>query len=716
MDGVQEGDYLLVTYSYDSGDVESVQPAELLTGTVTEYTETENVVIAGEKYSYNKLLGTNQKNEQFTINEDATVVMDAYGYIIYVDEAISTSSYVYVQDVQPTSLLGKRAVGAAYFTDGTYDEINIDEYVEANGTSHTSGSWLSTSLNPGWYTFMTDADGDYTLYQVRNPRNAYTEQSDGYTATRDTVVLNSTVRFLQNLNETASSHSDAVRATADTIFIVLDQDEEYTVYTGVESVPNVIESTTSIANDVVVSWVEDEHHYAQYVFIDVSGDANGDVTIDDVNSVADYLFILKSTGNRTVVEGTTYFQYQVVIDGEETTRYIAQDNFAQAGDLRYNVKENSEGQIRRATLMQAGVKATQKVIGLNGTASATISQKGRTVTIAGQDFITNDNTDINLIIGKGCSLLRNSGADYETYLHTTLGTLAGTVAGTYLDATAYVVVDEDDNELAEHIYVYVEQAYDTAQATRYFSDVTFQNSASMAGVTVTFNGESKVMPADGTTNVVFEDVEYTGTGTNMDYTLTATGRVPYTGTVTVDAATETVAAVMFYTVTGQAGYSYSADNVTYLADGADMIIASGETVYVKVTTANTGATASGATLTMVTAPAAGVNAVYSFTAINGAPNFSAATVYSVSVAGGSTQVAGLKVTVPTTVVAGEDVVLNLSGIAAFTGTLTISATGVTGTTPTPSGTLSIFTGTSYNQNFTFTNATGAVTITITPSV
>ena len=53
-------------------------------------------------------------------------------------------------------------------------------------------------------------------------------------------------------------------------------------------------------------------------------DANGDVTIDDVNSVADYLFILKSTGNRTVVEGTTYFQYQVVIDGEETTRYIAQ--------------------------------------------------------------------------------------------------------------------------------------------------------------------------------------------------------------------------------------------------------------------------------------------------------------------------------------------------------------------------------------------------------
>ena len=168
---------------------------------------------------------------------------DAYGYIIYVDEAISTSSYVYVQDVQPTSLLGKRAIGAAYFTDGTYDEINIDEYVEANGTSHTSGSWLSTNLNPGWYTFMTDTDGDYTLYQVRNPRSTYTVYSDGYNAGEETVVLNSTVRFLQDLRTGTGDASDIVRATADTIFIVLDQDEEYTVYTGVESVPNVIDYT-----------------------------------------------------------------------------------------------------------------------------------------------------------------------------------------------------------------------------------------------------------------------------------------------------------------------------------------------------------------------------------------------------------------------------------------------------------------------------------------
>ena len=50
-----------------SDSLESVQKAELLTGSVSEYTETENVYINGTKYSYNKVLGTNEKSEQYTI-------------------------------------------------------------------------------------------------------------------------------------------------------------------------------------------------------------------------------------------------------------------------------------------------------------------------------------------------------------------------------------------------------------------------------------------------------------------------------------------------------------------------------------------------------------------------------------------------------------------------------------------------------------------------
>ena len=232
---VKEGDYLLVTYSRGSDSLESVQKAELLTGSVSEYTETENVYINGTKYSYNKVLGTNEKSEQYTINEDATVVLDAYGYIIYVDEAISTSSFVYIQDVDGATALKKKAVGAAYFTDGIFDEINIAKYVEADGTSHTSGEYLSNPGNiHGWYTFMKDSADNYTLYEVRDPRDVNSDWNNANNSGNDVnMVSNSIVKFLTN-------PANNVRGNADTIFIVLDNDDELTAYTGVENVPNII--------------------------------------------------------------------------------------------------------------------------------------------------------------------------------------------------------------------------------------------------------------------------------------------------------------------------------------------------------------------------------------------------------------------------------------------------------------------------------------------
>ena len=252
---VKEGDYLLVTYSRGSDSLESVQKAELLTGSVSEYTETENVYINGTKYSYNKVLGTNEKSEQYTINEDATVVLDAYGYIIYVDEAISTSSFVYIQDVAGATALNKKAVGAAYFTDGIFDEINITKYVDADGNSYTSGAWLSGQTDGadnlhGWYTFMKDSADNYTLYEVRDPRDVNSDWNDANNSGNDVnMVSNSIVKFLTN-------PANNVRGNADTIFIVLDNDDELTAYTGVENVPNIIIKDNCAVNKVEVNWVE----------------------------------------------------------------------------------------------------------------------------------------------------------------------------------------------------------------------------------------------------------------------------------------------------------------------------------------------------------------------------------------------------------------------------------------------------------------------------
>ena len=59
MEDFKEGDYLLVTVSLKDStpSIESVELAEVLTGEVSEYTETENVFIGGNEYKYNKLVG-----------------------------------------------------------------------------------------------------------------------------------------------------------------------------------------------------------------------------------------------------------------------------------------------------------------------------------------------------------------------------------------------------------------------------------------------------------------------------------------------------------------------------------------------------------------------------------------------------------------------------------------------------------------------------------
>ena len=62
-------------------------------------------MIDGEKTSYNKLAGKGVTDVEYTINENAKVVLDKYGYIINVDEAVSTSSYVFIRNAATSTTL-----------------------------------------------------------------------------------------------------------------------------------------------------------------------------------------------------------------------------------------------------------------------------------------------------------------------------------------------------------------------------------------------------------------------------------------------------------------------------------------------------------------------------------------------------------------------------------------------------------------------------------
>ena len=428
-----EDDYILVTYSHETGAIESAEAAETVTGEVSEYTEGKNVIIDGEKYTYNHLVGEAEKNKEYTIGEDAEVILDGHGYILYVKEAVSTGSYVYIADTADTTGLKKNVVAAAYFTDGTYEEVGLRK---VNGESGHEDLMDAS----GWYTYSRSGE-KLVLTSVKAPM----EQSEVVTfEAGEKITSNGKVQFM-----------DGVKGNSSTVFVVLDANDDVTVYTGVAKVPTIVMSEDA-EGAAEVRYVE-KNGYAKYVFIDVSADA--DASIDDTDSVADYLMILKSTGKKTVSGEDTYYQYDVVIDGEETTRYINEYILTENGSLYYNVKENDKGFITNATPF--GGKGVQESIALENTA---IQYSSDTLTIGEENFIVDGDCAITLAIGPNAEeLLKDVDADYELYQDLTAKGLAGLLKGYDLTGSAYVEVEETGSDIMVNLHIWVSGASESAE-------------------------------------------------------------------------------------------------------------------------------------------------------------------------------------------------------------------------------------------------------------
>ena len=456
VEGVKENDYLLVNYSYDSSDVINVKVAEKISGTVSQYTVGDNVVIDGTTYKYNKIVGATEKEQEYSVNQDATVVMDEYGYIIYIDEAISSNSYVYISEFGSTSGLNSTAVANAYFADGTNAEITVKKVGNVDKKSTIAGYGTNDTYCK-WYTYTKDSNNNYTLSPVSGGRTTDAVRNAagaGSGTTNTQIVYNKTVRFLDNSTD-ANIGAETVKADSKTVFVAYDYNENLTVSTGVENAPDVYIPDNTAAGLAKISWVE-KNGYATYVFIDVSNVPGS--SVDDA-SVADYLFVLKqnASNKKTVVDGSEYWLYDVIVDGEQTTRYIDSGVTISTGKLYYNIKTNSDEYITKGTEVDPAIsgKTTQAKITLD---NDMITKSNNTLDVAGHPYVVTSNTELYLILGKGCSLLHDSGADYETYLKTTVNTLAGVVNDYDLTGTAYAVVDEAGSEELEVLYVYVSDA------------------------------------------------------------------------------------------------------------------------------------------------------------------------------------------------------------------------------------------------------------------
>ena len=499
----KEDDYILVTYSYATKEIESAQLAEVVTGEVSEFTETTEVIMDGTTYKYNKLVGKTESGTEYTIGEDAKVVLDAYGYIIYIDEALSTNSYVFVKEADEATGVGNKVAADVYFTDGTNDAVILKK---VDGKTDKDSKMDAQ----GWYTYSKDSNDQYTLNSVKDPLTADVKGTVTTTSSEIEVIKNDTIRFMPNvdgdydkdLEQDGKQAADVktVKGDSSTIFVVLEADGDVTAYTGVSNAPDVKSGTTAGKTIEVYAVVKTTTGYAQYVFVDLSNDAKA--TVEDSNTAADYLFLLKYTGNKTTSGEDTYYKYKVVYDGVETEKYV-ESSLVDGGDsnglLFRDVKENAKGYVTGANEFDGNAQGTSDKRDEFTLNEDTITYSNDTLTIAGNGYIITSETNVTLAFGKNANEdLVNEGDDYTLYQGSARGA-ASQLKGYKLDGTAYIAVDDTGSEVATDIYIWVAKAEATEEVGGGSGDAgDFEYSVSVAkngNATIRITGF--VWPEDG---------------------------------------------------------------------------------------------------------------------------------------------------------------------------------------------------------------------------
>ena len=412
-------------------------------------------------------------------DQGTTVVLDKYGYIIAVDDAIVNANYLFVTKFGSSSGLNTDTYASAYFTDGTSEDIRIDKVYKANGTDKIAASTLvsgelgktlttagalngSSTLKwsndyAGWYTFSKSSDGKYTLYTPRTADN-WAQAAEGYTDNDKKVTVNDKVQFLGDapnndlngnfVNASTLAKENAkstLRANSKTIFVVKDEyADDIMVYTGVKNTPD-IKLVTSSANEaatgaVVFALYKTTTGYADYVFVTTQG--NNTQLYDGSNEALLYIEGDEGTYHRTNNE--VYYKWRVL---DENAKFVAVNATKPAPasyEAVYRVRTNSDEEYTDGTQITGGPAGDvyyngkyisiknvingndAKYAGSGSTATGKgaadagkIVYKDNTLWLDKIGFTLADNAKITLVLHKDAvGLLDNKKADREAYVVT----------------------------------------------------------------------------------------------------------------------------------------------------------------------------------------------------------------------------------------------------------------------------------------------------------
>ena len=292
-------DLVLYTYSNKSGDkgIQTViNASETVTGTLKSYTAGKSVKVADNTYkgsdSYKKLIDKLDN----AVDQEVTVYLDQYGYVVYVDTDAVTGNYAVILGLVSNDI-GTRA--KLLFADGTTATVNVSKNEDAN--QYDIVSYTKNSSNEYKLTLLaqdaTSASGDGRKKLVENGESGLTDTA------------------FSNANKGTSDKTTASYANGKTTFLIATSGSngtEYRVYEGIKNVPDVV--VKSGKQIVVTTYVEKNSSAARVIFINATTDAT-------VSGSSDDIVFIKGSGTGASYDSKlgAYYEYDAIINGEFTT-------------------------------------------------------------------------------------------------------------------------------------------------------------------------------------------------------------------------------------------------------------------------------------------------------------------------------------------------------------------------------------------------------------
>ena len=515
LDTFSDGDYVLLTVA--DGEIQTIALADTVDGDVTAYTEGSSVTVDGTRYYYNRTfeaaLETDADALDYDLNEAYTLVLDEYGYVVYSDATEGTSDYVFISRVAATGGVSSDYEARAYFTDGTYGTIEMDEDSEAThgGDKLVDLADSSTSnyetINE-WYDYDEQSDGSYELNDVSESGSDTLTGASGGT---DIAVSGSAYVYYGNAS------GDRIRANSSTVFVIND-DGDVSSYTGIRNVPDV---TLRSGETGVVARVMDDDGYADAVYIysdnmSVSGGSD------------DRVYILDDSASRSVdSEGNSYYEYDAIVNGEVgTIRASDNSTFTEIG-LYNDISYDSDEYVNDAELI-TGEDGDFDYYGLKDV---------DVVYSSGVLSFENSEVAVDLALADDYTIFVNDDGDAETVT-------ASSLARDYdeddsFTGTVYVFLN-DDGEVAE-IYVCYDSSTSSGGSTGGGSSSDVEEgelgitALSVKGETVSFSGRTGTVTLG--TAAVNDEALFEIT-TNVAATVSVSGSATASGTTTAGTAAE----------------------------------------------------------------------------------------------------------------------------------------------------------------------------------